>query len=144
MAFNDFYRFKSPETTVDPFFVKMVKIQKLSPDQSKLMPSLEFGNQIIECSQGENLRRVLMKAKAPLYNGISLAIHCRGMGTCGTCAVHVEGKVSEMTRIERWRLDFPPHQAGSGLRLACQCRVLGDLRIVKYPGMWGQKTARPS
>jgi ferredoxin len=108
------------------------------------MPNLEFGNQIIECNVGENLRRVLMQAKAPLYNGISQAIHCRGMGTCGTCAIQIEGNVTEMTRIERWRLNFPPHQAGSGLRLACQCQVLGDLRIVKHPGMWGQKTVHSS
>ncbi len=80
-----------------------------------------------------------MQAHAPLYNGISAAIHCRGMGTCGTCAVQIDGNVSEMTSIEKWRLSFPPHRAGSGLRLACQCRVLGDLQLVKFGGLWGHK-----
>ncbi|QDT59267.1 hypothetical protein SV7mr_17740 [Stieleria bergensis] len=101
------------------------------------MPTIYFGDQQIVCQENDNLRRVLMQADAPLYNGIAGHIHCRGLGTCGTCAIKVIGEVTEMTRIERWRLSFPPHQAGSGLRLACQCRVKGDLTIEKRSGMWG-------
>ena len=101
------------------------------------MPKVNFAGQIIECSSGENLRRVLLKAKLPLYNGIASAIHCRGMGTCGTCAVKIQGDVSEMTRVEKWRLNFPPHRLDDGFRLACQCQVLGDLEIRKHEGMWG-------
>ena len=76
---------------------------------------------------------------APLYNGLARQIHCRGMGTCGTCAIDVSGPVTDTTAIERWRLSFPPHKKGSGLRLACQCRVLGDIEIKKRSGLWGQK-----
>ena len=103
------------------------------------MPTINFAGQVIECQQGANLRRVLLSEKAPLYNGVANAIHCRGLGTCGTCAVEVEGAVSELTSVERWRLSFPPHQSDSGLRLACQCEVLGDLKIAKRGGLWGNK-----
>ncbi|MEM7477767.1 MAG: 2Fe-2S iron-sulfur cluster binding domain-containing protein [Planctomycetota bacterium] len=61
------------------------------------------------------------------------------MGTCGTCSVEVQGAVSSMTTIEQWRLRFPPHRSENPLRLACQCRVLGDLKIRKHAGLWGNK-----
>lgn len=104
------------------------------------MPQIEFDGKKIECKRGANLRRVLLKAKLPLYNGVANSIHCRGLGTCGTCAVLIEGEVSNPTAIEKWRLSFPPHIDGSGLRLACQCKVLGDLKIEKLAGLWGQKS----
>jgi len=105
----------------------------------KEMPRIEFQGRIIECRQGDNLRRVLMRAKLPPYNGIAKAIHCRGLGTCGTCSLEIDGDVSEPTAVEKWRLDFPPHRLDSGLRLACQCRVLGDLTLIKHNGMWGNQ-----
>jgi ferredoxin len=88
---------------------------------------------------GANLRVVLLRARLPIYNGPARALNCRGFGTCGTCAVSVEGPVSEPTAIERWRLDLPPHRAAAGLRLACQCTVLGDLVVTKHAGLFGQR-----
>lgn len=105
------------------------------------MQTIHFEGQTIECEHGENLRSVLLAAKLPLYNGIAKTIHCRGLGTCGTCAVEIEGNVTEPTRVEKWRLGFPPHKSDSGLRLACQCCVLGDLTITKHDGMWGSKVS---
>ena len=83
---------------------------------------------------------MLLDAGEKLYNGPMQAVHCRGLGTCGTCAVRVEGEVSGPTAVERWRLNFPPHKDGlaRGLRLACQCRVEGDLTVTKPSGWWGQ------
>ena len=101
------------------------------------MPIIRIGHQQIECVENENLRHVLMSANAGLYNGVARQIHCRGLGTCGTCAIEVSGSVSEMTPVERWRLNFPPHKKTRPLRLACQCRVLGDLEIRKRTGLWG-------
>lgn len=103
------------------------------------MPKIEFDGRVVECEVGANLRRVLMKAKLPLYNGAAKAIHCRGMGTCGTCALRIEGAVSESTAVEHWRLGFPPHRREQTLRLACQCQVLGDLKLEKFDGLWGNK-----
>ncbi len=103
------------------------------------LPKIEIGDVTVECTSGANLRKVLMRARIPLYSGLATAIHCRGLGTCGTCAVRIVGPVSPMTRIERWRLSFPPHSLESGLRLACQCRIQGDLQITKLDGLWGNK-----
>ena len=107
------------------------------------MPTITFDGQVAECESGDNLRRVLMEKSLPLYNGVAALIHCRGMGTCGTCAVSVEGEVSPMTKIEHWRLGFPPHKrseaSANNLRLACQYKVLGDLKLKKLRGMWGSR-----
>ena len=102
------------------------------------MPTIEFAGRTIECMQGANLRLVLIRARLPLYNSAARAMNCRGSGTCGTCAVRIEGAVSEPTAMERVRLRVPPHERESGLRLACQVSVLGDLRVTKYDGLWGQ------
>lgn len=46
------------------------------------------------------------------YNGAANVINCRGLGTCGTCAVEVEvvdgPGVSKQNWKERARLSFPP------------------------------------
>ena len=105
------------------------------------MPIVQFSDQSVECPHGANLRVVLLRARLPLYNGVARALHCRGRGTCGTCAVRVEGPVSEPTPSEQWRLRLPPHHADAGLRLACQCSVLGDLKVTKYEGLWGQRSS---
>lgn len=100
---------------------------------------IHFGTETIVCQHGDNLRKVLLQQGLPLYNGIAKTIHCRGLGTCGTCAIEIEGHVSETTAVERWRLKFPPHSPPSPLRLACQCKVLGDLNLTKHDGMWGSR-----
>lgn len=103
------------------------------------MPLVRFGGRAIECPQGANLRMVLVRARLPLYNSAAQALNCRGRGVCGTCAVRIEGEVSEPTTAERKRLGAFPHQPDSGLRLACQCNVLGDLEVTKHAGLWGQR-----
>jgi ferredoxin len=103
------------------------------------LPTIQFFGQTVECPQGANLRMVLVRARLPLYNSAARALNCRGRGSCGTCAVRIDGEVSEPTAAELRRLAFPPHNAESGLRLACQCTVLGDLVIRKHRGMWGHR-----
>ena len=103
------------------------------------MPIVRFADQSVECPHGANLRMVLIRARLPLYTRVAQALHCRGHGTCGTCAVHIEGPVSEPTAAELRRLRLPPHKPEAGLRLACQCSVLGDLVVTKHKGLFGQK-----
>ena len=102
------------------------------------MPTVLFAEQALVCPPGANLRRLLLRHGLSPYNNRARLFNCRGLGTCGTCAVGVEGAVSEPTAVERWRLSVPPHRPAAGLRLACQCRVEGDLVLTKYPGFWGQ------
>lgn len=104
------------------------------------MPKVDFHGTVIECPAQANLRVVLLRARLPLYTVVARAVHCRGHGTCGTCAVEIDGPVSDPTDAELLRLRFPPHRLESGLRLACQCNVLGDVRVTKHRGLWGQRT----
>jgi ferredoxin len=103
------------------------------------MPIVHFAGQSVDCPHGANLRLVLVRARLPLYNSAAQALNCRGRGACGTCAVRIEGDVSEPTAAEERRLALPPLRREEGLRLACQCKVLGDLTITKYAGLWGQR-----
>jgi ferredoxin len=103
------------------------------------VPTVVFGDCPVECLHGANLRLVLVRARLPLYNDAARALNCRGRGVCGTCAVRIEGPVSEATAAERLRLRLPPHDLEGGLRLACQCKVLGDLRVTKLRGPFGNR-----
>lgn len=92
----------------------------------------------ITCNQGRNLRKVLLENGIDLYNGGSTVINCRGIGTCGTCAVEIVGEVSEATWRDKKRRSLPPHSPTRNLRLACQTQVLGDISVTKFDGFWGQ------
>jgi ferredoxin len=104
------------------------------------LPTVHFAGKAVECLAGSNLRMVLLRARLPLYHSVARALHCRGFGTCGTCAVRVEGAVSAPTAAEQRRLALPPHDLEAGLRLACQVNVLGDVTVTKYQGFFGQRT----
>jgi ferredoxin len=106
------------------------------------MPTIQAQGQTIDCPIGANLRKVLLEHDIALYTGPATVVNCRSLGTCGTCCVTIDGPVSELTWKEKGRLNFPPH-LGAGTfakkrRLACQVEVLGDIRVTKYEGFWGQ------
>ncbi|NER79232.1 MAG: (2Fe-2S)-binding protein [Leptolyngbya sp. SIO1D8] len=102
------------------------------------MPKVTAQGETFECEQGANLRRVLLQRGIGLYNQQATVINCRGIGSCGTCAVQIEGQVSEVNWRDRTRRSLPPHDRDRDLRLACQTQVLGDIRVTKYDGFWGQ------
>ncbi len=104
------------------------------------MPVVTFDGTDLECESGANLRTVLLEAGTTPHNGLSQYANCRGLSTCGTCAVEIEGEGAggELTSGERRRLSIPPHDLESGLRLACQVRVEDDMTVRKYDGFWGQ------
>lgn len=104
------------------------------------MPIIHYKGQKLEAAPGENLRKVLLKHGLSPYNGKAKYLNCRGLGSCGTCAVELKPSPSSpQTFMEKWRLAFPPHKAGNELRLACQCSVEADVEVIKHPGFWGEK-----
>ena len=108
------------------------------------MPDIRFQGRIAVCEPGKRLRDALLDAGMSPHHPAASGLNCHGLGTCGTCAVSVEGEpgaIGPPTRRERWRLRVPPHHPESGLRLACQCRVLGDVIVTKHDGFWGQRIA---
>jgi ferredoxin len=106
------------------------------------MPQVIAQGQSIECPEGANLRQVLLGHHIPVHNGNAALINCRGIGTCGTCAVEIEGAVSAKSWREKARLSLPPHHAETSRRLACQVKVLGDIQVSKFSGFWGQGEER--
>ena len=106
------------------------------------MPIIIVGKEKFTCEYGANLRQVLLKNGVSLYNGNAKYINCRGIGTCGTCAVEIEGKVSPPNWRDKARISLPPHSQEKNLRLACQTLVFGDLKITKYDGFWGHKSIK--
>lgn len=100
----------------------------------------------VKVSSESSLRSSLLRAGVSPHNGNAKLVNCRGLGTCGTCALLVEeGDVlpQEHTAAERLRLSLPPHSqpASKRLRLACQVRPNSDLGLVKFTGFWGQHIA---
>jgi len=107
------------------------------------MPTVRANGKTISCPAGTNLRRLLLDAGIDLYNGNASLINCRSLGTCGTCAVRIDGDagaVNEANWRDRTRRSLPPHDVDRDLRLACQTQVLGDIAVTKYDGFWGQGT----
>lgn len=105
-----------------------------------------------QIQSGEILRTAMLRRGISPHNGKSRLINCRGLGTCGTCAVEIPPhqsdetdciiKPSERTTKENLRLNFPPHgskEQSPNLRLACQVQVMqGDVTVCKRTGFWGQ------
>ncbi|ACK64546.1 ferredoxin [Rippkaea orientalis PCC 8801] len=102
------------------------------------MPTITVQGQVITCDRGANLRRVLLQHGIPLYNHKAKFINCRGIGSCGTCAVEIVGEVSDPNWKDTARRSLPPHSPLKNRRLACQTQVLGDIQVIKYDGFWGQ------
>jgi ferredoxin len=107
------------------------------------MPFIDFAGHVVECPRGANLRVVLLRARLPLYSGAARALNCRGSALCGTCAVGIVGEASAPTEAELRRLSLFPHRPEAELRLACQCNVLGDLKVTRYAGLFGHRTDTP-
>jgi ferredoxin len=103
------------------------------------MPQVTAQGKSFTCEIGANLRQVLLENSVDLYNGNARIINCMGIGTCGTCAVAIEGDVSEANWRDTTRRSLPPHSLDRNLRLACQTKVLGDVTVSKFSGFWGHE-----
>jgi ferredoxin len=102
------------------------------------MPLIQAQGKTIKFQGVENLRKILLQNGIDLYNGNAKVINCRGIGSCGTCAVKVEGLVSPVNWRDKTRRSLPPHSPTTDLRLACQTQVLGDVKVTKFNEFWGQ------
>eukprot|EP00798_Chlamydomonas_sp_ICE-L_P014989 gene14989-21047_t len=128
----------------------------LSGTGSKKTAKVSARGTTFQSELGRKLRSAMLEAGVTPHNSRSKLINCRGLGTCGTCAVRLEGPVlpTQWTTAEQLRLSFPPHSAPANqkLRLACQVTVQGDLQVnivtvvpvherdpevTKMAGFWG-------
>ena len=106
------------------------------------MPTVTVQGKTFTCSQNANLRKVLLKQEITLHNGKSKIINCRGIGSCGTCAVEIIGEVASPNWKDKARRSLPPHNLAQNRRLACQTKVIGDIKVIKYDGFWGQGNSK--
>lgn len=98
-----------------------------------------FEEEELLANDGQNLRNLLKKHNKKLHNDNSNYLNCKGLGTCGTCAVKIAGNVNPPNRIESFRLKLPPFIKDSKLRLACQICIKNDLKVIKFKGFWGEE-----
>lgn len=102
------------------------------------MPKIMAEGKTFEVVQGANLREALLEKGVNVYNSGAKVLNCHGHGTCGTCLVGVEGTVSERNPLESIRMAFPPNSSQPQRRLSCQVKVLGDVRVTKFDGFFGE------
>ncbi|GET41526.1 putative hydrogenase component [Microseira wollei NIES-4236] len=100
------------------------------------MPKVTAQGKTVTWEVGANLRQVLLQNKIDLYNGQAKSINCRGIGSCGTCAVELEAEVSPANWKDKARRSLPLHNPNKNRRLACQTKVLGDVRVTKFDGFF--------
>jgi ferredoxin len=95
--------------------------------------TIYFKGEEIVAEHGETLRSALLQGKVTPHNGRAQLINCRGLGTCGTCAVQLEGQVypESWNARERLRLNFPPHKPPNNERLRLACQVNFNLQVVQ-------------
>ena len=83
---------------------------------------------------------MLIKSGLTPHNGSADWLNCRGLGTCGTCAVHIKNTLKELNKKEALRLSAPPFcKVDKSLVLSCQTKVTEDLEIEKGKGFWGER-----
>lgn len=87
--------------------------------------AIEYRGRTVQAQQASTLRTAMLQAGVTPHNGRATLINCRGLGTCGTCAVEVQGPVEpqQWTTQERLRLAFPPHAPPGNRRLRLACQV---------------------
>ncbi len=80
----------------------------------------EYGSYRIEAEEGEALLEVLRRGPA------QPDAPCGGRGVCGKCRMEARGALSEPLQAEK---DLLGEELSEGIRLACCCRVLGDVTV---------------
>lgn len=85
----------------------------------------------IECPTGTNLRDVARANGLSVYVFPNNLLNCRGNGLCGTCRVSIDDPraVSARTRADQRNCGWE----GENIRLACQTKVLADVRVTTNP-----------
>jgi len=92
------------------------------------MPTLLFKpeGKEVQADEGETI------LDAALDNDVAIAHDCGGLGACGTCHVLVEAGLETLHEKTDEELDMleEVETAAENSRLACQCRIGGDLVLV--------------
>jgi ferredoxin len=132
-----------PEAPADKIIMHKVQWRTKANEDRKESNGATTATIEFDAYEGETLRTAaLRRGLISPHNGKARLINCRGLGTCGTCAVEISGEnVDPPTRnaVEQLRLSLPPHSLQSpNFRLACQVQIRSDIVVTKRTGFWGQ------
>lgn len=89
------------------------------------------GEKVLDSDLGEKLLGALE------HGGVHLPTSCGGAGTCGLCRVTIRGGGDDSPTA---RASLSAVEVASGVRLACQVVVHGDLAITVEPGLLAAHT----
>ena len=111
-----------------------------NPSNPSKMPQVHFTKEgkVVECEEGAKLRDVAVANDVELYPGLKKYLNCHGFGQCGECRVHVTEGMENLSKkglIEKLRIAVSWFKIGheDKVRLACQCRVQGDVEVQTQP-----------
>ena len=97
------------------------------------MPTVNFFTEgkTVTCPEGANLREVAIQAGVNIYPGPAALLNCRGRGICGTCRVSLEPTKNAAPPSPKETFDplTGKNRLWANVRLACQCRVYGDIQV---------------
>ncbi|MGI6575628.1 MAG: ASKHA domain-containing protein [bacterium] len=72
-------------------------------------------------------------AQALRMLGVDIWLPCGGNGYCGRCLIRVQGELEPLTTVEKKQLS--PEEITQGYRLACQAKIIGDLKVFDYQSL---------
>lgn len=85
--------------------------------------TLKIGDTTIKGPQGTRLMDLCEEAGSPIVFGC-------GEAACGSCAILVLENLENLSPCEEQeRIILESLNAGPSERLACQCRIFGDVRV---------------
>ncbi len=112
------------------------------------MPTVTFVNEkkTVEVPQGANLRQEALKAGVQLYpwGHRTFPFNCQGLGLCCSCRVVVkdgldacsgQGIFEKLSLLSNPLGFFARIGHEKDLRLACQMRVKGDIKVETQPSI---------
>ena len=105
--------------------------------------SVTFANEgkKVECERGANLMKLAKENGISVFNGLSRAIHCRGLGCCGMCTVEIVPHAGVSSKGVREAFRF--WLLKGNLRMACLVTVEDDIVVTKHGGLRGKKGYKP-
>ena len=88
----------------------------------------------LSVNSGQNLRKLARANGVNLYRGIHKIFNCHGLGLCTSCMVEIFANrpmdLNPRTAMEEKQLEG---FSNPNLRLACQVRVHGSVRVKSQP-----------
>lgn len=78
---------------------------------------------VFDGKTGESILEIALK------HGVELEHACGGYGFCTTCMCHVKEHPENLEDVTERELDMGISQGSTDMRLGCQARIKGDVKV---------------